>query len=107
MEPETDDQPQITITVPVEDLEDVRGQLTPAGADFLVASSEGFDGSHAVDILLSLTPSIAAFVAGRYATRVRANRFISLKRKGLEVKGVSEVTLLKIIEKSSSTGKTK
>jgi hypothetical protein len=107
VEPETNERPQITITLPIEDLEDVRGQLGPAGADFLVASSEGFDGSHTVDILLSLTPSIAAFVAGLYATRVRANRFISLKRKGLEVKGVSEATLLKIIEKSSRTGETK
>lgn len=105
MEDKTDDRAQVTITVPADDLEDVRDQLTSTGADFIVASSEGFDGSQAADILLTLTPSIAAFVAGLYATRVRANRFTSFKSKGLEVKGVSEATLLKIIERSSKPSK--
>ncbi len=50
--------------------------------------------------MVTLTPAVAAFLAGLYSKRIAANRYISLKYKGIEVKGVSEATLLKIIDRA-------
>jgi hypothetical protein len=106
MEPQTDREPvQIAIEVPGYDKDEIAKDLQYEQIDFLAVTSRGFDGGQTVELLVTITPPVAAFLAGLYAKRVTANRYISLKYKGIEVKGVSEATLLKIIERA--TGKRK
>jgi hypothetical protein len=90
---------QISVSVPKEDVEDTANELQAAGGDPLIAPDAGFDGAHAIDILTILTPTVAATVAAMYAKRQAAKRYVSVKFKGVEVKGVSEGTLLKIIDR--------
>lgn len=91
---------RIAVSVAKEDSETTAVELRAAGGDVLLVSDQGFDGAHAVDLLISLTPAIVGVLAGLYAKRIGANRYISFKYKGLEVKGVSEKTLLSLYEKT-------
>ena len=106
MEPQTDQATvQIDIAVPRDDKDEIAKCLQAEQVDFLAVSSQGFDGVHTVELLVTLTPPVAVFLAGLYAKRIAANRHISLKYKGIEVKGVSEATLLKIIKRANRRGK--
>jgi hypothetical protein len=108
MEPQTDQEPvQIAIAVPRGEQDEISNCFQLEGINFLAVSSQGFDGAQTIELLITLTPPVAAFLAGIYAKRIAANRHISLKYKGIEVKGVSERTLLKIIERANSRGKRK
>lgn len=91
---------ELSLTVPREHVDEVASELRRRGGEVLVVSSRGFDGAALVDIVVTLTPSLAAVLAGIYASRVRANQHVSLKMKGIEVKGVSEATLLKILDRT-------
>jgi hypothetical protein len=91
---------QLTVSVPRDESELIAAELRAEGADLLPVSSEGFDGASTVNLIVALTPPVAAILAGLYTKRLAANRYISLKYKGIEVKGVSEATLLKIVERS-------
>jgi hypothetical protein len=105
MEAQTGQQPvQIAITVPLDDQDEVAGWLRDGGVVFHAVSSQGFDGSHTIDLLVNLTPALAAILAGVYAKQIHANRYISFKYKGIEVKGVSEEALIKIIERTRGRG---
>jgi hypothetical protein len=75
MEPQANEQMvQIAITVPRSEKEEVAGLLHAEGVEILPISSQGFDGAHIIDLLVKLTPPLAAIVAGVYAKRINANR---------------------------------
>jgi hypothetical protein len=93
---------QISISVPKEDAEEIASELRAVGGDPLVAPDAGFDGALAIDVLTVLTPTVAAM----YAKRQAAKRYVSVKFKGIEVKGVSEGTLLKLIDRVKQTPRT-
>jgi hypothetical protein len=99
------DEVQIAVEVPRPDQDEIEKSLQGDRIDFLAVNSQGFDGAHTIELVVTLTPPVAAFLAGLYAKRVAANRYISLKYKGIEVKGVSEATLLKIIDRAAGKRK--
>jgi len=83
MEPETDQETvQIAITAPRDDKDEIAACLQGEQVDFLAVSSQGFDGAHTIELLVTLTPPVAAFLAGLYAKRIAANRYISLYIQG-------------------------
>jgi hypothetical protein len=61
-------------------------------------SSRHFDGDTVASAIIELTPPILTFLAGLYMTRIRSNKHVSYKKAGMEIKGVSEAGLLKILE---------
>jgi hypothetical protein len=106
MESQTAQEPvQIAIEVPMDEKDEIAEDFHQEGIDFLAISSQGFDGARTVELLVTITPAVATFLAGLYTKRVAANRYISLKYKGIEVKGVSETTLLKIIDRAAEKRK--
>jgi hypothetical protein len=86
----------ISIIVPSEDVESVAAALTAADIKATKPAALGFDGAQVLSLVVELTPPAAIFLAGLYAARLKANRHTVLKMKGLEVRGVSEETLLKL-----------
>jgi hypothetical protein len=96
---------QIAVAVPRGDQDEIEKTLKIERFNFFAVNSQGFDGAHTIELVVTLTPPVAAFLAGLYAKRIAANRYISLKYKGIEVKGVSETTLLKIIERAAGKRK--
>lgn len=108
MEHQTEQEPvQIAVEVPQSDQEEIEKTFESEHIEFLAVKSQGFDGNHIVELIVTTTPPVAVFLAGLYAKRVAANRYVSLKYKGIEVKGVSEATLLKIIERATARGRRK
>lgn len=60
-----------------------------------------FDGNAIASLLVELNPQILSFLAGLYVARINAQKHIVYKCTGLEIKGVSESTLLKIYKMES------
>jgi hypothetical protein len=99
---------KLDIQIPKEDKEDVLSAFNTAGVDSQVMNSENFDGGGVLSFIIELTPQILPFLAGLYVARMNANKHISYKYKGVEVKGVSEKMLKELFEsqnKSSSENK--
>ncbi len=71
-----------------------------AGVDAQAFRSNGFDASSIVTLIIELSPNAIGLILAIYAVNKRAKKHVSLKFKGMEVSGVSEETLLKLIEKA-------
>jgi hypothetical protein len=90
--------PQLVIVVPLEDVQEVRGQLADAGIEAVEAETEGFDGTSVVELIVPLATLTIPAVVSMYKARVAANRSISYKSDEFEVKGVSDETLTELVK---------
>jgi hypothetical protein len=95
-----EDAVQIAIAVPASDEEELRQILAAEVGEVLAIEGKGFDGQHLTTLVVALTPPLVKALVALYAVRAGANRAISYSHKGIVIKGVSEETLLKLIEKA-------
>ncbi len=99
--------PALEIQVPAADAQELTAALDGASALYSTATVKHFNGSDVVSIVVMLTPQILSFLAGLYLARTNAKKHVTFKSRGLEVKGVSEQTLLKLYEAESKRLKEK
>ena len=101
-------QTQISVNVPQSDLDEVLHQLHEEHVEVISTIAEGFDGTKTAELLCTLTPVVVGALVKIYTKRMDANKAVAYKAKGIEIKGVSEAALLKLVElygrtKDSST----
>ena len=97
---------QISIAVATEDANAVEQILRTIDPAVLRLETQGFDGAKLVEFLLTLSPVSVVALNKFYIERIRANNFVQFKNEDFEIKGVSEATLLRILEDSDeSAGK--
>jgi hypothetical protein len=58
----------------------------------------GLDGMHLYTVVVTLTPVMLAALVQLYRTAAKSRRHVKFIRKGVIIQGVSEKTLLKILE---------
>ena len=88
----------IEIQVPAHDADEIKKLLDENEIETSSSTSQNFDGAAVTSLIIILTPIVLRFLAKLYAERLSANKEISYKHEGFEIKGVSEETLLKILE---------
>jgi hypothetical protein len=88
----------LEINVPEGEKDELVSILGQQGIVPVSLSSRHFDGDTVASAIIELTPPILTFLAGLYMTRIRSNKHVSYKKAGMEIKGVSEAGLLKILE---------
>lgn len=93
----------IEIQVLTVDEDDIERALADNGVKYSKSTVERFDGGGICSFIVELTPPVLSFLAGLYVARLNANKHISYKKDGFEVKGVSEKTLLKLISSEGSS----
>lgn len=90
----------LAIEVELNEVDGIKEELQAEGVSVEVVRSNGFDASSVATLVVELSPIVAGLVATIYGIRKKSEKHISLKYKGMEVKGVSEKTLIKLIEHS-------
>jgi hypothetical protein len=98
MEDSALEQPQLTILVPSDDVEEVRQELVLRNIDVMQAEEIGFDGAALVALIVPLSTLTVHALVTLYKARITANKHISYESEGLKIKGVDEATLLKLVE---------
>lgn len=74
--------------------------------DIHVLNSRRFQGEpETIQLLINLNSVIIPTIASIILTYIRSKKHISLKYKGLEVKGISEATVIQILEELSAEKK--
>ncbi|WP_133239591.1 hypothetical protein [Pararhodobacter aggregans] len=90
----------IAIEVTERDIDELRSEFNNRNIKVDVVRSNGFDASSIVTLIVELSPVTAGLVATLYGIRKRSEKHIKLKHRGIEIKGVSEAALLKILERA-------
>lgn len=96
---------EITVIVPLDDADEIETQLRAQNADVLRTENQGFDGSTLVGIAVTLTPVLIRYLVKMYALRLDANKQIQFIADGIAIKGVSEQTLLKLMDRRNEDSK--
>jgi hypothetical protein len=89
---------QLAIVVAADEVEELRQELLRNNITPLQAETEGFDGTSIIELIVPLTTIAIPALVSMYKARVAANRYISYRSDDFEVKGVSDVTLSKLVE---------
>jgi predicted site-specific integrase-resolvase len=89
----------IAIEVLENDIEELRHEFNKQNVEVDVVRSNGFDASSTATLIVELSPVVAGLVATLYGIRKRSEKNIKLKHRGIEITGVSEASLLKILER--------
>ena len=93
--------PSAEIAIETDDMHLVLA-LEQAAADesTLTVKRDGFDGATLSTVLLSLTPILIVQIVSLLKAREAAKKHVRVIYKGVTIQGVSEETLLKILDSS-------
>lgn len=98
----------IVLEVMLQDKKMVDELITHYTEDIQILNSRRFQGeSETIQLLINLSPVIIPAIASVVVTYIRSKKHISIKYKGLEVKGISESTVVEILEELSADKKEK
>lgn len=97
----------VAIEVPGNDESEMTKVFEDNNIEFQSVRSNGFDATSTITLIVELSPIAAGLVAGLYGIRKKAQKHIVLKHKGIEVRGVSEETLLKLVQNSEKEAEKK
>jgi hypothetical protein len=89
------------------DSREIFDELTQiAGLGKLLATEKrGMDGATLYTAVLTLTSGILAAVAGVVRAQIAAKKHVRVTRRGMVIRGVSEKTLLKLLENEQNKAK--
>ena len=59
--------------------------------------TDGFDGTSFISVLVDLTQILVPSITGIVIASIRAKKHVSIKRNGIEIKGINEKTADKLI----------
>ena len=93
---------QIEILVERADSDSWLNALTRAEVPFESAQHRGVDGSDVVSLLIVLGPPAIAGIVAVARAQIQSRKFVKLKYRGMEVQGVSEDSVERILEKIAS-----
>lgn len=95
-------EPRIEVAVETDDAHLARSIIDLAeGPAPLVTEREGLDGALLQTILVVLTPLAIREVAKLVRTSIEAKRHVRFIKDGTTIQGVSEATLLKLLEREA------
>jgi hypothetical protein len=94
---------EIAIMVTQEGADEAEQLLRAEAPGMLRAESRGADGKLMVELIVTLTSATIPLLVKLYEKRLAANRFVQYKYKGLEIRGVSESTLLKLVDRTAQS----
>lgn len=94
--------PQAEIAIETDSPELAKAIVELVGSeDTLVGKREGLDGVTLTTLVLTITPIVVGQLFRLIRAQIEAKKHVRLTHKGITVQGVSEATLLKIIEQQS------
>lgn len=96
----------IVVELMVEDKKLVDELICKNSENIQLLNSRRFQGEpETIQLLITLSPVIIPSLASIIITFIRSKKHISIKYKGIEIKGVSEATIIQILEKLISDKK--
>lgn len=98
----------IVLEVMLNDKEMVEELITDHTKDIQVLNSRRFQGEpETIQLLITLSTVIIPSIASVIVAYIRSKKHISIKYKGIEVKGISESTVIQILEELNQDKKEK
>lgn len=95
---ESQDAPKLSFELPQQDQVALTALFDELGISYSLRERDRFSGAELIGVVVTLTPPIVAALTTAYGRYQASKQHVSVKYNGIEVKGVSEKTLLKIIE---------
>ena len=96
------DAPKLSFELAAQDQAALTALFDELGISYALREKDRFSGAELIGVVVTLTPPIIAALTTAYSRYQTSKQHVSVKYDGIEVKGVSETTLLKIIESHQS-----
>jgi hypothetical protein len=95
---DSQDDPKLSFELPAGERANLTAFFDELGITYTLREKDRFTGVELVGVVVTLAPPIIAALTAAYSRYQTSKQHVSVKYDGIEVKGVSETTLLKILE---------